>query len=231
MSIKKIGIYEILCLVSLKSYVGSSCNIYRRWGQHRTLLRRGLHRSPRLQQAWNKHGESNFYFSVLEECSRDELFVREQFHIDSKKRDYNSMPVVRVITKEMRRKMVISAALLAAARTHCPHGHEYTPDNCYYGKKAGDKRCKACNRERVARVYANETPEQKRKRLDTGTAWRIANRQATNKRMQEYMKNTKEQKRAYDLAYRPIKNAKRREQAKINGGWHKRRSPINEVRC
>lgn len=29
-------------------------------------------------------------------------------------------------------------------RTHCRHGHAYTPENCYYHPKTGDRHCIAC---------------------------------------------------------------------------------------
>jgi hypothetical protein len=169
------------------------------------------HTGPRLQRAWNKHGENNFVFSVLEECSVEMLFQREQYWIDLKKRDYNSMPMVRVITAEMRSKMNAKMAVIAAARTHCPHGHEYKPENTYLSKKDGTRICRACNRERVATIYANETPEQTRARLDKGLAYHEKNKEKRLAKQREYTVRTKEQKRLYDIAYRPIKNARRRE--------------------
>lgn len=39
-----------------------------------------------------------------------------------------------------------------AAKTHCPYGHEYTPENT--GSDAGKRRCKACDRERFHRRKA-----------------------------------------------------------------------------
>lgn len=210
---EKCGIYQILCVVSGKSYVGSSKQISVRWRQHRGRLRKGLHTSPRLQQAWTKHGEDKFVFSVLEECAVEALFVREQHWIDLKKRDYNSMPIVRVITPEMRSKMRLAQKAAAAARTHCPKGHEYTPENVYMGKKLGDKRCKACNRERVAAIYAAETPEQTAARLAKGLEYHVRNRDKRLEQQRQYTARTKEQKRQYDIAYRPIKNARRRSDA------------------
>lgn len=207
----KCGIYQILCSVSGKSYVGSSRRIYQRWFQHRQDLRKSKHHSPRLQLAWSKHGEDAFAFSVLEECSIDELFVREQFHLDMKKRDYNSMPKVRVITAEMRSKMLLAQRRRAEQRTHCPHGHEYTPENTYIGKgKPNDKRCAACARDRTRAVLAAETPEQRESRRDRTKAYYAANRPALREKQNSYSARTREQKRAYDVAYRPIKNARRR---------------------
>ena len=41
-------------------------------------------------------------------------------------------------------------------QTHCKHGHEYTPENTYWhphsdGNQTPVRRCRTCNRERVAR--------------------------------------------------------------------------------
>lgn len=204
------GIYQIQCLVSKKSYVGSSKRIEGRWYEHRYLLKKGTHTSPRLQQAWTKHGEANFVFSILEECSVEKLFEREQHYIDLCRRDYNSMPQVRVITPEMRTKMNTSMAAIAALRTHCPHGHEYTETNTYLNKKR-EKICRACNRERVARIYVSETPEQTKERLNKSLQRYLGkNREVILEQRKQYRERTKEQKKLYDLAYRPIKNARRR---------------------
>lgn len=42
-------------------------------------------------------------------------------------------------------------------RTHCPHGHEYTPENTYVNTK-GSPVCRTCTRSRHAR-YARERKE------------------------------------------------------------------------
>ena len=42
-------------------------------------------------------------------------------------------------------------AALNAAKTHCPQGHEYTPENTYlYG---GMRSCKTCSNERARTFY------------------------------------------------------------------------------
>jgi group I intron endonuclease len=79
------GIYQI-ALVGGGVYVGSSVNIHKRWGEHRAMLSRGKHSSPRFQYAWNKYGSGFFRFSVLEVVVSDDLGkdlqIREQFWID-----------------------------------------------------------------------------------------------------------------------------------------------------
>ena len=74
---KKSGIYEIKCQADNKTIVGSSVNLYLRSCQHVSDLRKNIHKNPHLQSAWNKYGESNFEFIVLEECSQEQLLKKE----------------------------------------------------------------------------------------------------------------------------------------------------------
>lgn len=60
------GIYQIKNLTTLKVYIGSAKYIKSRWSQHVCSLRRGTHDNSYLQAAWNKYGEYDFEFSVLE---------------------------------------------------------------------------------------------------------------------------------------------------------------------
>lgn len=204
----KCGIYQIRCVVSGKSYVGSSKRIYSRWSQHRTRLRKGDHPSPRLQSAWNKHGEGKFVFSILEECAQERLYEREQHHIDAERRDYNSMPKVTVVTKEMRRKMVASLRARAALITHCPRGHEYSEANTYRNKR-GKRICRECNALRVSATYTRETPEQRESRLQRVRQYFERTREERERQMLEYRKLNRDKKAAYDRAHLAEKRARR----------------------
>jgi group I intron endonuclease len=55
----------------------ASVNLYLRSCQHFSDLRKNIHKNPHLQSAWNKYGESNFRFIVLEECPQEELLKKE----------------------------------------------------------------------------------------------------------------------------------------------------------
>lgn len=82
---KEIGIYQIRNLVNGKVYIGSSCEIGKRFCQHKWLLGIGKHHSPYLQNAWNKYGPDAFVFEVLENCSEEDVLKREQWYLDEKK--------------------------------------------------------------------------------------------------------------------------------------------------
>jgi len=78
-----IGIYRIKNLVNDKSYYGSSKNIEKRWKTHLNQLRNKKHINCILQNAWNKYGEDNFIFEIVEECELEKLFDTEQKYIDT----------------------------------------------------------------------------------------------------------------------------------------------------
>lgn len=77
-----IGIYKIENKVNGKVYVGQSINIEQRWAGHRSMLRHNHHENQHLQNAWNKYGENNFQFLVVEECSKKLLNNREKYWIN-----------------------------------------------------------------------------------------------------------------------------------------------------
>ncbi len=87
-----IGIYKIKNLLNGKLYIGQSVNIEQRWRMHIIELKNNRHHSACLQNAWNKYGEENFEFSIIEECQIDQLNLREMYWIDkfdSYKNGYN----------------------------------------------------------------------------------------------------------------------------------------------
>jgi len=75
------GIYCIENMSNKRKYIGYSVNIKRRFSAHIGDLRRNRHANQFLQNSYNKNGEENFKFYVIEECPKSELFVREQFYI------------------------------------------------------------------------------------------------------------------------------------------------------
>lgn len=87
--LKVSGIYCIINLKNSKRYIGSSKNIRQRLWNHRALLRKRRHDNIHLQSAWNKYGEQNFDFYVIERCDESLLLEKEQSYIDTMKPEYN----------------------------------------------------------------------------------------------------------------------------------------------
>lgn len=110
------GIYAIEHIPSGMLYVGSTANFKMRWKGHRTLLRAGSHSNMHLQKAWNKYGEQQFYFKLLEVVENaDDLLKRELhwFGVTSccnKDYGYNitSDPLRRTWSKEQREALSAS---------------------------------------------------------------------------------------------------------------------------
>jgi group I intron endonuclease len=77
-----IGIYRIKNLKNKKCYYGSSKNIEKRWRTHSNNLKNGKHHNIHLQRSWDKYGEDNFVFELVEECNETILLELEQKYLD-----------------------------------------------------------------------------------------------------------------------------------------------------
>lgn len=101
------GVYGIRFLNSEndKVYIGSASKagskriyengFHHRWDRHLSKLRLQKHHSPKLQNAYNKYGEENLVFFIIEECFPEVCVGREQFYIDEFKSfdyGYNCRP-------------------------------------------------------------------------------------------------------------------------------------------
>lgn len=79
---KKSGIYCIENIINNKKYIGQSVDIDSRWSKHKSELNKNSHNNDYLQKSWNKYGEENFKFYVLEYCNIDELDKKEVYYIN-----------------------------------------------------------------------------------------------------------------------------------------------------
>ena len=87
------GVYQIQSIKKPKRiYIGSSVRIDKRWKEHLNNLRKNIHPNLKLQYHFNKYGESDFQFSVLIGCAREDLLKWEQYFLDSNKAWFNNSP-------------------------------------------------------------------------------------------------------------------------------------------
>lgn len=73
------GIYIILNTINNKAYIGASIDTYNRLCYHKVDLRNNNHDNIHLQFAYNKYGENNFEFDILENCDKEFIFSQENY--------------------------------------------------------------------------------------------------------------------------------------------------------
>jgi group I intron endonuclease len=79
----KSGIYKIQSIIKPhRCYIGSSYNIDKRWEEHLKDLRKEKHHSIKLQRHYNKYGEKDLIFILIEPCFPNWLITREQYYLD-----------------------------------------------------------------------------------------------------------------------------------------------------
>lgn len=82
---KKSGIYYIKNKVNNKIYIGQTKDIDGRRKEHKRDLKANRHVNWHLQKAFEKYGDSNFEFGILEYCEIDELDNKEVYYINKYK--------------------------------------------------------------------------------------------------------------------------------------------------
>lgn len=85
----KSGIYQIKNKINNKIYIGSSCDIRKRWSTHNYLLKLNKSNCKILQKAINKYGLENFSFEIVAYCPKEYLFKLEQWFVDNLNPNYN----------------------------------------------------------------------------------------------------------------------------------------------
>ena len=82
------GVYKITNIITGEFYIGSSCNIEKRWASHKIPSAHKKHPNSKLYKDMAKYGRDNFTIEVIEET--DNLREREQYYIKRLKPSYNN---------------------------------------------------------------------------------------------------------------------------------------------
>ena len=152
------GIYRIVNLKNSKIYIGSTTNFSRRRKEHVKRLRSNKHNNKHLQASFNKFGEENFKFEILEKT--EDLIVREQYYIKTlntmnPKIGYNlSFPHLSGGCKSLRNSSEIRKVVYGICQTtnkilvkyrsvqeardllHAGIGHRLNKEDCFVSKMA-----------------------------------------------------------------------------------------------
>jgi group I intron endonuclease len=75
--LNKSGVYAICDREGGKFYIGSSVNVHKRLIRHRHSLRMNKHENYRVQNEYNKSGESKFSVCLLEVCDISDIVKEE----------------------------------------------------------------------------------------------------------------------------------------------------------
>lgn len=85
------GIYVIRNIINNHIYIGCTTNFFNREKQHFYMLNRGVHHSKHLQNAFNKYGQDNFKFEIIDMTDELNLLYNiEKSYIEYYKPIYNS---------------------------------------------------------------------------------------------------------------------------------------------
>lgn len=85
-------IYKITNHTTNKIYIGSTCNLVKRHGDHVRCLLKNIHSNKKLQRAWNKYGPKSFSLLIVERVDVEELLSKERHYTilyNSVKNGYN----------------------------------------------------------------------------------------------------------------------------------------------
>jgi group I intron endonuclease len=88
------GIYQMQSKIKpIRIYIGSAVNINDRWRCHLKDLKKQKHHSKKLQNHYNKYGESDLQFSILLGCEISDLIRIEQYFLDSHNPYFNTCKI------------------------------------------------------------------------------------------------------------------------------------------
>jgi len=127
-------IYKISFKNSNRFYIGSSLNFAKRKSQHLNRLRKNKHINPQLQKAFNKYGESQITFEILEFIENVDLLLEAEQRWINKYKFYVLYNICKIAgntygrlhSRESRRKISLN------------HHKVSGKDNPMYGKKGNN---------------------------------------------------------------------------------------------
>ena len=164
---KRTGIYIIKSKIKPERvYVGSAVNIAQRWSDHLSRIKVNQHRSPMLQNHFNKYGIEDLEFSILEECIIDILLEREQYYIDTLKPFFNTLKIAGSPIGHKHSKYTKSIMNKSKIGTHHSEETKRKISKSHKGKKASEESKRKMSVSKIGKKYSlgfKASPETKAK--------------------------------------------------------------------
>lgn len=82
-------IYKLECKANNKIYVGRTVIPRNRFAAHKNALKRGDHPNKGLQMDFNRYGEENFTFTIIDTGRNSEIKNIKKYNADDPKYGYN----------------------------------------------------------------------------------------------------------------------------------------------
>lgn len=156
-------VYQIKNLSNGKKYIGSTVSAKIRWQGHINDLKNGKHHSVLLQRAWDKYGEVNFQFEILEKVKDPiHLVAVEQVFLDYMKPEYNICKTAgnclgRKFSKESKQKMSNSHKGKKLSEEHKAKIGASSRVKGFCGKKHTEEAKALIREKRALQVFTDET--------------------------------------------------------------------------
>jgi len=152
---KNLGIYAIFNTINTKMYIGSAKNLHNRYRKHLSNLKRNIHQNPHLQNAWNKYGENNFIFIILEILNDEKKVIeKEQYYIDKYKSYIN------VMGYNIRVKATSNIGIKLSDETKLKMSDSHKGENAYwFNKKMHPNFLKAADIAKRNKIYTDAEKE------------------------------------------------------------------------
>lgn len=136
-------IYKIENKINGMVYIGSSQDANERFKQHLILLKKGQHKISKFQDDFNRHGQDNFIFYIIEEADYDNIRDIEYHYIKMHNRDmlYN-ISIGNTRKTEIAKKKILQNAIICHKSKKTYKYRKIT----YKSTKIHEHRCKRCGK-------------------------------------------------------------------------------------
>jgi len=175
------GIYKIQSKIKPERiYIGSAVNIAQRWRTHLSGLKLNKHENRKLQNHYNKYGELDLVFIILEPCFPQFLIIKEQHYLNKLKPYFNiykiaGSPLGIIRSKESIQKRVDKCRDQKRTKEtrQIMRENSIGENNPNYGKHPSEETRRKMSKGRLGKHHSEKT-KQKQRESHKGLHWHLS---------------------------------------------------------